>query len=424
MNICRFIQKYAYISYYGKGVSEVMKKMRMKSLLKMTFSLILSMIMAVMMNITAMAVVIDVSSHDGLIDWNSVDEHIEGVIIRIGYGSDYVSQDDKQAIRNMDACERLGIPYGVYIYSYALNMQDVESEIEHTLRMIQGRNPVRGVWFDMEDADGYKESNGIDVYKEGSMLTDFCIRFVSEMYSRGYTTGVYANYNYYKYVLELDRLTATEGFNMWLAHWGIQEPGMDCMMWQFGAYKIDDHEFDGNIFYADYTSPYDKSEIEVDAKVNTSVNVTYRAQISGGYWLPEVVNDEDYAGIQGRAITGITLATDKGYAVYRVYSGGRWLDYVDSRNSDISDFYNGYAGNGRNVEAVEVYYYTPDSLLYNEATPYATLVDGGYKYAYYRVSPKWRNYYSYQTDDGTDNGQDGYAGVYGVPIDRFQIIIR
>lgn len=28
------------------------------------------------------------------------------------------------------------------------------------------------------------------------------------------------------------------------------------------------------------------------------------------------------------------------------------------------------------------------------------------------------------TDDGTDNGQDGYAGVYGVPIDRFQIIIR
>lgn len=99
-----------------KGVSEVMKKMRMKSLLKMTFSLILSMIMAVMMNITAMAVVIDVSSHDGLIDWNSVDEHIEGVIIRIGYGSDYVSQDDKQAIRNIDACEDL-VYHMEYIYT-------------------------------------------------------------------------------------------------------------------------------------------------------------------------------------------------------------------------------------------------------------------------------------------------------------------
>lgn len=443
MNICRFIQKYAYISYYGKGVSEVMKKMRMKSLLKMTFSLILSMIMAVMMNITAMAVVIDVSSHDGLIDWNSVDEHIEGVIIRIGYGSDYVSQDDKQAIRNMDACERLGIPYGVYIYSYALNMQDVESEIEHTLRMIQGRNPVRGVWFDMEDADGYKESNGIDVYKEGSMLTDFCIRFVSEMYSRGYTTGVYANYNYYKYVLELDRLTATEGFNMWLAHWGIEEPGMDCMMWQFGAYLIDGHEFDGNIFYADYSSPFkdrpdtddngenieriDKaagsSAIEA-VNVDTNVNVIYRAQIRGSYWLPEVVNDEDYAGIQGTGITGITLSTDKGYAVYRVYAGGRWLSYVDSRNSDINDYYNGYAGNGAEIEAVEVYYYTPASLLINEATPYATLKDGRYHYAYYRVSRKNMDYYSYQTDNETDNGQDGYAGIIGRKIDRFQIIIK
>ena len=39
-----------------------------------------------------------------------------------------------------------------------------------------------------------------------------------------------------------------EAFNMWLAHWGIEEPGMDCMMWQFGAYLIDGHEFDGNIF--------------------------------------------------------------------------------------------------------------------------------------------------------------------------------
>ena len=53
------------------------------------------------------AVVIDVSSHDGLIDWNRIEEHIEGVIIRIGYGNDIEGQDDKQAIRNMNECERL-----------------------------------------------------------------------------------------------------------------------------------------------------------------------------------------------------------------------------------------------------------------------------------------------------------------------------
>ena len=356
-------------------------------------SLVLSIIMITISVFNVSAVVIDVSSHDGLIDWNRIEEHIEGVIIRIGYGNDIEGQDDKQAIRNMNECERLGIPYGVYIYSYALTSDEVTSEINHTLRMLQGRSPVRGVWFDMEDADGYKESNGLDVYKDGELLTDFCIQFIEAMDKEGYTTGVYANYNYYKNVLNLERLANTRGFNMWLAHWGIEEPGMDCMMWQFGAYLIDGHEFDGNIFYADYSSPFkdrpdtddngenieriDKavgsSAIEA-VNVDTNVNVIYRAQIRGSYWLPEVVNDD--------------------------------------------------AGNGAEIEAVEVYYYTPASLLINEATPYATLKDGRYHYAYYRVSRKNMDYYSYQTDNETDNGQDGYAGIIGRKIDRFQIIIK
>ena len=102
----------------------------------------------------------------------------------------------------------------------------------------------------------------------------------------------------------------------------------------------------------------------------------------------------------------------KRQAVYRVYAGGSWLSYVDSRNSDINDYYNGYAGNGAEIEAVEVYYYTPASLLINEATPYATLKDGRYHYAYYRVSRKNMDYYSYQTDNETDNGQDGYCLLY------------
>lgn len=397
-----------------------------KSILKMFFVIILSCIMAVTMNNAAMAVVIDVSGHDGLIDWDSAKEHIEGVIIRIGYGSDYAYQDDKQAVQNMDECERLGIPYGVYIYSYAMTMQETESEISHTLRMLKGRNPVRGVWFDMEDADEYKKNHGMDVYSEEdrTLLTDICIRFIEEMHSRGYITGVYANYDYYKNVLDTNRLYMTEGFNMWLAHWDVEEPDMDCMMWQFGAYKIGDHEFDGNIYYADYSSPYKDAYIETSAQAGRKVNVVYQAQIDGDYWLPQVINDEDYAGIRGRNITGITLSTDIGYAVYRVYSNGRWLAYVDSRNSDISDYYNGYAGNGYSIEAVEVYYYTPDTLLYNEAPHYQAFTENGYKYAYYRVSTTGNDYFPYQTDNERNDGQDGYAGIYGRKVDRFQIVIK
>lgn len=392
----------------------------------MFFVIILSCIMAVTMNNAAMAVVIDVSGHDGLIDWDSAKEHIEGVIIRIGYGNDYAYQDDKQAVQNMDECERLGIPYGVYIYSYAMTMQETESEISHTLRMLKGRNPVRGVWFDMEDADEYKKNHGMDVYSEEdrTLLTDICIRFIEEMHSRGYITGVYANYDYYKNVLDTNRLSMTEGFNMWLAHWDVEEPDMDCMMWQFGAYRIGDHEFDGNIYYADYSSPYKDAYIETSAQAGRKVNVIYQAQIDGDYWLPQVINDEDYAGIRGRNITGITLSTDIGYAVYRVYSNGRWLAYVDSRNSDISDYYNGYAGNGYSIEAVEVYYYTPDTLLYNEAPHYQAFTENGYKYAYYRVSTTGNDYFPYQTDNEKNDGQDGYAGVYGRKVDRFQIVIK
>lgn len=401
-------------------------KYKYKSILKMFFVIILSCIMAVTMNNAAMAVVIDVSGHDGLIDWDSAKEHIEGVIIRIGYGDDYAYQDDKQAVQNMDECERLGIPYGVYIYSYAMTMQETESEISHTLRMLKGRNPVRGVWFDMEDADEYKKNHGMDVYSEEdrTLLTDICIRFIEEMHSRGYITGIYANYDYYKNVLDTNRLYMTEGFNMWLAHWDVEEPDMDCMMWQFGAYRIGDHEFDGNIYYADYSSPYKDAYIETSAQAGRKANVIYQAQIDGDYWLPQVINDEDYAGIRGRNITGITLSTDIGYAVYRVYSNGRWLAYVDSRNSDISDYYNGYAGNRYSIEAVEVYYYTPDTLLYNEGPHYQAFTENGYKYAYYRVSTTGNDYFPYQTDNERNDGQDGYAGIYGRKVDRFQIVIK
>lgn len=85
---------------------------------------------------------------------------------------------------------------------------------------------------------------------------------------------------------------------------------------------------------------------------------------------------------------------------------------------------NGYAGNGHSIEAVEVYYYTPDTLLYNEAPHYQAFTENGYKYAYYRVSTTGNDYFPYQTDNERNDGQDGYAGIYGRKVDRFQIVIK
>ena len=59
--------------------------------------------------------IIDVSYHNGVINWEKVKASgCAGAILRCGYGDDIASQDDKQWIRNLSECERLGIPVGVY----------------------------------------------------------------------------------------------------------------------------------------------------------------------------------------------------------------------------------------------------------------------------------------------------------------------
>ena len=138
------------------------------------------------------------------------------------------------------------------------------------------------------------------------------------------------------------------------------------------------------------------------------VNVYYRARVNGE-WLPEVKNTEDFAGIQGKCMTDIAIKVDKGAIKYRVHIlGSGWLPYVDGYN--INDSKNGYAGNGRPIDAVEVYYFTPDNIR-------------PYQYAFYRVSRVNGEYYSWQRDNSTD-GMDGYAGVFGKAIDKLQIKIK
>ena len=154
--------------------------------------------------------------------------------------------------------------------------------------------------------------------------------------------------------------------------------------------------------------------MRIDDSSSNNINVYYQTKLSTGRWLPIVKNNADYAGISGQSITGLAVTTDTGYIKYRVHVNSGWLGFIDSRNTDINDYYNGYAGNDTPVDAVEIYYYTPDDIINSS----------GYHYAFYRVSPVNRDYYSLQKDNSTDNGMDGYAGIFGHFIDRIQIDIR
>ena len=71
---------------------------------------------------------IDVSKHNGTIDWEKVkSSDVDFAIIRCGYGQNLTNQDDSKWKENADACTRLGIPFGTYIYSYAMSVADAES---------------------------------------------------------------------------------------------------------------------------------------------------------------------------------------------------------------------------------------------------------------------------------------------------------
>lgn len=96
--------------------------------------------------------VIDVSEHQGTINWDAVKGHIDGAILRCGYGDNIASQDDKQWKRNADECTRLGIPFGVYIYSYATSDAQARSEAEHVLRLISGYKLSYPIYLDLEQA--------------------------------------------------------------------------------------------------------------------------------------------------------------------------------------------------------------------------------------------------------------------------------
>lgn len=142
---------------------------------------------------------------------------------------------------------------------------------------------------------------------------------------------------------------------------------------------------------------------------NTKVNTEYRVR-TGGKWLPAVKNLEDYAGLSGKAITDVAIKVSKGKVKYRVHVlDGDWLPYVTGYN--INNHRNGYAGTGKPIDAIEVYYYTPNNIR-------------PYKKAKYHVSPLNGSYWPWQYDNEKTNGQDGYAGGFGAMMDRFQIVIE
>lgn len=128
---------------------------------------------------------VDVSHWQNEIDWEKAEPYIDFAILSMGYGQDMESQDDAQFKRNAAECEKYGIPYGVYIYSYATNVEKAKGEADHVLRMIEGCKLDFPVYYDLEDSS----QNNLTPEELGDIAEVFC----EKIQAAGYEVGIYAN---------------------------------------------------------------------------------------------------------------------------------------------------------------------------------------------------------------------------------------
>ena len=217
---------------------------------------------------------IDVSEHQGRIDWNAVKASgVDFAILRVGFGApSFGGRVDYQFNRNISECERLGIPYGVYVYSYAFDNQQAADEASVVIDCLSGHNPRLPVYYDLEDrtiiADG--RQSGI-----ASRAQTFC----NKISSAGYKPGIYANLNWFNNILT-DPVFKSGSWDHWIAQYNSQ-----C-------------HYTGSYSFWQYTSRGKVSGISGNVDMNYAyVDVSlYYWQLKEGTWY--------YATSDGKAYTG------------------------------------------------------------------------------------------------------------------------
>lgn len=218
---------------------------------------------------------IDVSKHQGVINWNLVYGNIDYAIIRCGYGNDETSQDDTQWYNNANACTNLDIPFGVYIYSYATNTSMAESEANHVLRLINGFNLSFPIYLDMED----NVQANLSARERGAIASTFC----NIIQNSGYEVGIYANKNWWTNYLT-DSAFNNPSWYKWVAQYNTScTYSGNYTMWQYtssGYVNGINGNVDMNYWYGEFRN---SNSVTVNTTVADSItesNAIVRGKVS------------------------------------------------------------------------------------------------------------------------------------------------
>ena len=183
---------------------------------------------------------IDVSENNGAVDWVAVKAAgMEFAIVRASYGRTGV---DERFLENVEGAHAAGLLCGAYHYSYALDEQQAREEAAHCRKVIEDAGVLLElpVFYDMEDADGYKARHGFAF--DAAEITAMCRAFLDAI---GLDCGVYASLSWLEDYIDWQNL----GCAVWNAQWSSTDD-LKGYMWQYTDHLIiGGKAFDGNILY-------------------------------------------------------------------------------------------------------------------------------------------------------------------------------
>ena len=179
---------------------------------------------------------IDVSSHNGKIDWETVKDEVDFAFIRVGcrgYTDGNIALD-KKANANMKNAEKAGVPFGVYIYSQAISEEEAIEEAEFLIKHVKGHNVKLPLVIDFEYAtkDGKHVGRLADAKLSRKERTALINAFCKTVKEAGYIPALYASSNIYKTQISVRSLE--DGVVLWVADYNKRVTyNGDYDIWQF-----------------------------------------------------------------------------------------------------------------------------------------------------------------------------------------------
>lgn len=175
---------------------------------------------------------IDVSEHQGSIDWNAVAaDGIEFAFIRVGNrgataGDMYL---DKQYQANIKGAQAAGIPVGVYFFSQSINATEAIEEAEFVLEHLAGIALQYPIVYDHEPVSGIENPRANNLSQ--AQATENAQAFCNRIKEGGFETMIYGNKSD---IARLDR-SVVDTTNVWFAEYDASTPSgrFDFSIWQY-----------------------------------------------------------------------------------------------------------------------------------------------------------------------------------------------